>query len=125
MRDFESLDVWRAAHRLVLAVYQLVAVLPPEERFGLADQMRRSAVSIPANIAEGSGMDTNAQFARQLAVASGSSAELEYYAHLCLDLGYLNRDQFLALRKDIRAIRRQIWGLIRYLRRTRADGGQR
>jgi four helix bundle protein len=87
---FESLGVWRKAHALVLAVYEATGGLPTEERFGLTSQMRRAAVSIAANIAEGARRQTAKDQAHFYSIARGSLEELRYYLILTRDLRYLS-----------------------------------
>ena len=77
MKDFRSLLVWNKSHQRVLGIYRLIAAFPKEERYGLSDQIRRAAVCIPANIAEGCGRGSDADFARLLQMAMGSASELE------------------------------------------------
>ncbi len=89
MRNYRELKVWEKAHELTLAVYTSTAVFPPQERFGLVSQMRRAAVSIGGNIAEGCGKNSDADFCRFLQIALGSATELEYYLFLSVDLGFL------------------------------------
>lgn len=90
MRDFTKWQVWRIAHELTLDVCQLTGRFPDAERYGLISQMRRSAASIPTNLAEGAGRDGGTDRARFVAVAMGSTTELEYQFILARDLGYLN-----------------------------------
>ena len=80
--------VWQKAHEFVLAVYRFTESFPEREKYGLAHQMRRAAVSIPANIAEGFGKRTRADKARFLNIAEGSVEECRYYLILAQDLGY-------------------------------------
>src|SRR5262245_1069869 len=87
-RSFRDLMVWRKAHEFVLAVYRLTDSFPDREKFGLSHQMRRAAVSIPANIAEGFGKRSRAEKARFLDIAEGSLEECRYYLILTQDLGY-------------------------------------
>lgn len=86
---FEDLGVWQKAHQLVLAVYRLTRTYPDAERFGLVSQMRRSAVSVPANIAEGFKKRGTADKLRYYNIAQGSLEELRYYLILSRDLCYL------------------------------------
>jgi four helix bundle protein len=88
-RSFEDLDVWQKAHALVLEVYTLTQRLPREELFGLTSQMRRAAVSVPANIAEGFKRRGKPDKARQMNIAQSSLEELRYFFILCADLSYL------------------------------------
>ncbi len=87
-RGFEELIVWRKAHDFVLAVYGLTAAFPKHETYGLASQMRRAAVSIPANIAEGFRRRGRADKVRFMNTAQGSLEESRYYLVLTNDLGY-------------------------------------
>lgn len=89
MRDFKELLVWQKAHRFVLDIYQDSHGFPSDERFGLTAQLRRAAVSIASNIAEGSGREGDREFARYLSIAAGSASEAEYQVLLARDLGYL------------------------------------
>src|SRR3954470_4461584 len=88
-QSFKDLAVWQKSHAVVLDVYKLTRKLPKEELFGLISQMRRAAVSIPANIAEGFKRRGKADKARHLNIAHGSLEELRYYFILCADLSYL------------------------------------
>ncbi len=87
--SFEQLNVWKLAHELTLDVYNRTRVFPNEEKYGLTSQMRRSAVSVPANIAEGFKKRGSKDKARFYNIAQGSLEELRYYFILCRDLGYL------------------------------------
>ena len=87
-RSFRDLLVWQRAHEFVLAIYQLTESFPDREKFGLSHQLRRAAVSIPANIAEGFGKRSRAEKARFLNIAEGSLEECRYYLILTQDLGY-------------------------------------
>jgi four helix bundle protein len=78
-RKFQDLKVWQYAHQLALKVYKLTATFPAEERYALTSQVRRSAVSVPANIAEGVGKKTSKEFIQSLIIARGSLSETEYY----------------------------------------------
>ena len=87
-KRFQDLMVWQKAHALTLAVYKLTSEFPREEMFGLTSQMRRSAASVPANIAEGFKRRGQADKARVLNIAEGSLEELRYFFILATDLGY-------------------------------------
>jgi len=87
-RTFQDLLVWRKAHRFVLDIYALTAAFPKQETYGLSLQMRRAAVSIPANIAEGFRRRGKADKARFMNLAEGSVEECRYYLILAKDLGY-------------------------------------
>src|SRR5881397_3500480 len=87
-KSFEDLVVWRKAHEFVLGVYELTASFPRHETYGLSSQMRRAAVSIPANIAEGFRKRGRADKARFMNTAEASLEESRYYLILAQDLGY-------------------------------------
>ena len=87
-RSFRELVVWQKAHEFVMTVYRLTESFPDREKFGLSHQLRRAAVSIPANIAEGFGKRSQAEKARFLNIAEGSLEECRYYLILTQDLGY-------------------------------------
>src|SRR5574341_899201 len=106
MKNFRDLKVWEKAHRLALEVYKVTASLPKEEVYGLASQMRRSAVSVPSNIAEGCGRGSDADFARFSQVAMGSASELEYQILLAHDLGYVKDADYTQLTDDIIEVKR-------------------
>src|SRR5213083_1962760 len=95
-RTFQDLVVWRKAHELVLAVYSFTATFPKTETYGLSLQMRRAAVSIPANIAEGFRRRGKADKARFMNIAEGSLEECRYYLILAHDLGYGDTDALTA-----------------------------
>ena len=78
MQDFKNLQVWQKSHALVLDVYAKTANFPPSEMYGLVSQIRRAAVSIPSNIAEGSSRGGDKEFAQFVRIACGSTSELEY-----------------------------------------------
>ena len=90
-RPHESLQAWKEAMRLVRIIYDLTNAFPREEIFGLIAQMRRAAVSVPSNLAEGAARSSRKEFSQFLSVAKGSLSELETQLLICADLGYLDR----------------------------------
>jgi len=106
VRDFTTLKVWKKAHNLVLDVYRQTRQFPNDERFGLPAQLRRSAASIPANIAEGCGRHTEREFAHFLNIASASASETEYHLLLARDLGYLDSENHVLLEDQAREARK-------------------
>ena len=94
MKDFRDLKIWSRSHQLTLQVYELTRSFPKEEIYGLVSQIRRSASSIPTNIAEGCGRNTDADFARFLDTSMGSASELEYQLILSRDLAYLSLEAY-------------------------------
>ena len=114
LQRVEQLDVWREAHALVLDTYHIVSALPDSEKFGLASQMRRSAVSIPANIAEGFKRRGVSDKIRFYNISEASLEELRYYFLLCRDLGYeIRYDDF---RSKAERVARMLQGAINALR---------
>ena len=116
MQDFRNLKVWVRAHSLTLAAYQSTQVFPKEEQYGLTAQIRRSAASICANIAEGCGRGSKVDFARFLHIAFGSASELEYHLILASDLQYLQRRVYESLNRAVIEVKRMLASLIRRLR---------
>ncbi|HYM16913.1 MAG TPA: four helix bundle protein [Dehalococcoidia bacterium] len=112
LKDFRDLQVWEKSHRLVLAVYPATKSFPRDELFGLTSQIRRSASSIPANIAEGCGRRTSADFARSLQIAMGSASELEYHLLMSRDLGYLDAATYQQLDAQVVEVKRMLAALI-------------
>ena len=96
-RTFCDLTVWQKAHQLALSVYRLTEGFPEQERYGLTSQLRRSAVSVPANIVEGFKRRGRAKKRRYLNIAQGSLEESRYYLILAKDLGYADSSELLAL----------------------------
>ncbi len=120
MGDYRKVDVWVRAHRLTLEVYRATRALPKEELFGLTSQLRRAASSIPANIAEGCGRNGDAELARFLAIALGSSNELDYHLLLARDLGYLPQADYDTLAFEAQGVSRMIAAFIDTLRRSKS-----
>ena len=116
MQDFRNLDVWKKSHELTLAVYKMSKAFPDDERFGLTSQLRRGAASIPANLAEGCGRGTDADFGRFVQNAMGSSSEVEYHFLLAKDFYYLAADQYAFLDDEITRIKRMLASLLRRIR---------
>ena len=111
MKDFRDLLVWQKAHQLGLAVYRLTANFPRHELYGLTTQLRRSASSIPANLAEGCGRNGDAELARFCSIAMGSASELEYHLLLARDLNLLNAADYTALANQTTEVKRMLTGL--------------
>ena len=112
MRNFRKLSVWEKSHTLTLNIYKSTSSFPKEELYGLTSQMRRAASSIPSNIAEGCGRNTQAQFARFLIIAFGSASELEYQLILSKDLSFINNEAFSELFEKITEVKRMLYSLI-------------
>ena len=119
MKDFRQLKVWEKAHQLALAIYKATKEFPKEELYGLTSQIRRASMSIPTNIAEGCGRNTDAEFARFLQIAMGSASETEYQLLLSHDLGFLNKEQYDLLNTDVTEVKRMLASLLKTLRADR------
>jgi four helix bundle protein len=103
-QHFTDLEAWQAAHRVVLEIYRASEAFPRDERFGLTSQLRRAAVSIPANIAEGFARRTRPDKARFYTVAQGSLEEVRYYLILARDLGFREAAAFPDLDRATRLL---------------------
>ena len=124
MQDFRQLNVWKKSHALVLLVYARTANFPRSEMFGVTAQCRRAAVSIAANIAEGSSTGSDGEFGRFLRVAFASASELEYFTILISDLRFVDSAEAAKITADIVEVKRMLAGLIARLKaeRLKADG---
>ncbi|MBU1863041.1 MAG: four helix bundle protein [Candidatus Omnitrophica bacterium] len=110
IKSFKDYKVWQKAHSFVLELYKITKEYPSDERFGLISQVRRSAVSVCANIAEGYKKSTK-DFMRFIDIAQGSLEETKYYLILSNDLGYLNKNQFNDLYEKTEEVGRMLGGL--------------
>ena len=115
MRDFKQLKVWEKAHNLTVQVYKITKSFPSDERFGLTGQLRRAATSVPTNIAEGCGRDTERELARFMSIAAGSASELEYQLLLACDLGYVESESFKDLTQQVNEIKMMLNSFIQKL----------
>lgn len=113
MRSFEDLNAWKKSHQLVLDVYAATEDLPADETYGLRSQLRRAAVSVPSNIAEGAGRLTEKDYRRFIGHSLGSASEVEYLLLLSERLGLLSDTS--ELRERVREVKRLLRGLERYL----------
>ena len=121
MGDFRQLTVWRRAHAIALAVYRATNTFPSTEKFGLVVQMRRAAVSIPANIAESSGRFGVRDQAHLLQTAKGSAKELECELLLASDLGFLKNADSTRIIADLDQVQRMLAAMIRMARSSPAS----
>jgi four helix bundle protein len=120
--SYKSLLVWQKSIVLVKAIYELTNSFPSDEKYGIVSQMRRAAVSIPSNIAEGQARRTTPDFIRFVSNAEGSIAELDTQMIVCVELGYCSSENVGTLFDSIAEIRRMLNGLRRSLM---AKGGGR
>ena len=108
MRDFRKLKVWEKSHQWALNIYRVTSSFPSDERFTLMTQLRRSAASIPTNIAEGCGTESSEELSRFLRIAATSASEAEYQILLACDLGYLKEKTYLDLNANVREIKKML-----------------
>jgi four helix bundle protein len=119
LRNYRELKVWQKSYQLCLDVYRVTKGFPGDEKYGLTSQIRRAAVSIPSNIAEGYGRKTTPDYVRSLYLAYGSNCELETQISLAADLGYLKPQEREKLQGDITELERMLKALIRSLEKRR------
>jgi four helix bundle protein len=119
MKDFRKQKVWQKSHKLTLEIYKVTIDFPPDELYGLTSQLRRSCASIPANIAEGCGRQSDADFSRFLQIVLGSAAELEYHLLLSHDLGFMNDLDYEELSRKTIEIKQMLTSFIKKLKADR------
>jgi four helix bundle protein len=112
MKDFKERKVWQKAHSLTVAIYSASRSLPREEIYGLTGQLRRAAVSVGANIAEGCGRRSDGELVRFLQIARGSAAEVEYHLLLARDLRFLSDPEHKELERKLIEVQRMLTSLV-------------
>ncbi len=117
IRSYKDLTVWQKAYQLCLDIYKVTKRFPKEEVYGLTSQIRRSAVSVPSNIAEGYGRRTRPAYIQFLNIAYGSVCELETQMLLSKDLAYMNDGKLKEIINDIGDVERMLTGLIKSLKK--------
>ena len=108
LRTYRDLDVWQRSLLLVSDVYRLTRKLPPDERFGLTAQLRRAAVSISCNIAEGYGRSTRGEYLNHVSIARGSLFEVEALCHVCASLALLTSEELKPIATHLVHLRRML-----------------
>ncbi|MEQ8243153.1 four helix bundle protein [Fulvivirga sp.] len=111
MNNYKNLKVWQDAVSLAVNIYKTTNQFPKEELYGLTSQIRRSAVSIASNIAEGSGRNSKKEFNQFLGIAHGSSFELDTQLIIASEVGFLNQEEYLKLSQDLIEIQKMNSGL--------------
>jgi four helix bundle protein len=119
---FEELRVWQEAREIVALVYRLTRGFPTHERYGLAGQMQRAAVSTMPNVAEGFERGTTKEFINFLYVAKGSNGEVRSQAYVALDLGYISQGECEGLVRRCETLSRRLYNFIEYLKHTPFQG---
>ena len=117
MQDYRGLLVWKKSHDFTILIYKSIAQFPKEETYNLVSQLKRASSSIPTNIAEGTGLFTQKDFASFLQIAFGSSHEVEYLLLLSKDLGFMTIELFEVLNKEISQIKAMLIALIQKVRK--------
>jgi four helix bundle protein len=112
MRNYRDLEVWKISHKLTLVLYEASRKFPKEEMFGLTSQLRRAAISIGANLAEGCGRRTTPEFARFIRIAMGSASELDYHLLLCRDFEFVSKEFYEQSSKELIRIRKMLSALL-------------
>ena len=115
LKNYRELKVWQKAYQVCIDIYKITKVFPREERYGLTSQIRRAAVSVPSNIAEGYGRKTTQEYIQALYIAYGSNCELETQILLSGDLGYIKLDVLNKLQENIKGVERMLKALIKSL----------
>jgi four helix bundle protein len=118
MQDFKKLNVWQKAHQVAMDVYKTTGTFPKDELYGLTSQIRRAAISIPSNIAEGCGREGAVEFSRFCQIAMGSAYELEYQLLLAHDLNFLKDKDFENLNTQLNEVRKM---LLSFIQKLKAD----
>ena len=113
------MKVWEKAHRLTLAIYKSTEQFPKQELYSLTNQIQRAVVSVPANIAEGCGKDSDAELKRYFVIAMGSASELEYLILLACELGYLQSNKYQSIQNDLVEMRKMLNSFIQTLKANR------
>jgi four helix bundle protein len=112
LRNYRDLQVWLKAYALSLELYRLSRTFPKEEIYGITSQLRRAAVSIGANLAEGCGRRTNPEMARFVRIAMGSASELDHHLLLCKDLGFLHDEDYRRTSGNLIEVRKMLNALL-------------
>ena len=115
MHNFRKLDTWIDSVELADTIYTLTASFPKTEIYGLSSQMQRAAVSVPSNIAEGSGKGSDRDFARFVSISLGSLFELETQIEIAYRRGYISTENYYALRPRIESLQKRIYNLREHL----------
>jgi four helix bundle protein len=123
LKDFKELKVWHKSYELALAIYEASRSFPREEMYGLTSQLRRAAVSIGANIAEGCGRRSDGELVRFLQIARGSASEVEHHLLLARDLKFLQAATHQEIEKRLQEVQRMLTSLVSSIQETQRIGG--
>ncbi len=123
-RDYKKVVAWQKSHELTLAIYKQTRNFPDDERFGLTSQLRRASYSVPANISEGSGRDSNKDYLRFLFISLASLKETEYFLLLARDLEYLSDKEYDHLTETVNGTFAALQGLIKVVKKEVGSFGR-
>lgn len=112
MRNYKKYQVWELAHEVTLEVYKITKVFPKSEVYGITSQLRRASSSVAANIAEGCGRESQAEFRRFLIIANGSATEVEYFLLLSYDLKIVEEESYKSLMNKVVTLNKKLNNLI-------------
>lgn len=118
MIDYKKYNVWQKSHSLVLEIYKELKYFPQEEQFNIISQIKRASLSVPTNIAEGCGRETQKELLRFLYISSGSTHELEYLILVSKELGFLSKEKADLLLDKIQQIKKMLASLINKIKQT-------
>lgn len=110
--NYKKYKVWELGHEITLSIYKDTAHFPQEEKYGVVSQLRRAAYSIPSNVSEGCGRESDAELKRYLVISRGSASELEYFLILSKDLKYLEEETYEELFDKVNLVKRSLNNLI-------------
>lgn len=113
MKTHKDLTVWQKSIDFVTLIYEITSKFPPEEKFGLSNQLRRASVSVPSNISEGAARKGKTEFKQYLYIALGSASEIETQLMIAKNLNFISNDLYIKLNDEIVEIRKMLNGLIK------------
>jgi four helix bundle protein len=121
LKNYKDLKVWQKSYQVCLEIYKITKDFPKQETYGLTSQIRRAAVSVPSNIAEGYGRKTTPDYLRSLYIAYGSNCELETQVLLSGDLEYMNPKKRMEIKEAIGEVERMLKALIKSLEKKHSN----
>ena len=118
MKDYRNIQAWQRSHKAALLIYGVTYKFPSKEMYGLTSQLRRAAVSVPTNIAEGCGRTTETELARFMDISLGSLNEIEYLLFLSSDLGYIEKKTYQGISEEVVEIRKMLTAYVKAVRKS-------
>ncbi len=125
VNSFEDLIIWQKAHKLTLTIYEITKDFPQSERFGLINQIRRAAYSIPSNIVEGHARRTQKEFLQFLSIAKGSLEELKYFLLLSKDLNYITKRKYDKIYSYCEEVSKILYGFTKSIKNLQSNNTER